>query len=1411
MSRADQLRAPVRGRVAGGVPAPDRNSWGSRVAQSPTNHRRDASAIGIDAHEYEHHRAAVLASAPRSSPSVTTSRDDGDSRSRTAHGSDEIHGVDAEHPIDVVSTETTRRETSIEVVELPVLRQHRSEVGVEIGADRDVPDAHQVHQSDDFVDEVVECLRHDARGPRPDQPASIADGTRVLIGHQPWVVAARPGKVGVRDHHRVARGGHSVHRRLERGVRKIDDHAQIVHHLDELATGVRQTVVERWFRLEVAVSVLPVVHDGDRSDTRCVGLVQTLERVGIGAVLDEVCPFAGDQQTGLTCTVHTHDVVRSGDHGRIDPARDVENRFELTLVVGVRLARGELAGSSEATLDELQDAKVGDRGEADRCHPGVLRCVEPGDRVTAAEGGASGVCVGGPAEKAPARMSVDVDARRSIPSHLPFPRTTGDRAHLRIVQISVGPDRRDSRGACKTVAVLQVSCPSLVGREDETTVLVAALDRAVSGAGSFVWVSGEAGVGKSRLVRELCDAAAGRGLPVLVGRAVDTRTPVPFRPLFEALSGHVRRLGADGAPSVDRRALAQIVPEWRGVAEEPYQASAMEIGEGLLRFLTSIPGDACMLVLEDLHWSDPDTAAVVEYLADNLTNAPVLCVVTTRLEGSDQVGRVLSDLAARRSAARMELRRLSTDELATMASTCLGAGVDASVMSLISDFADGLPLLVEELLTTSVADGTITSTGDGWRVEAAGGPAVPERFAELVRRRTGELDDDAGRAIRVGAVLGQRFDTELLRAALGVPTETVAQALRAGVQAQLVMADRSEPTAFEFRHALTREAILEEMLPLERIEIAREALAALEQDRPDLGDAFGEQAATLAEEAGDTERAAALLLRAARRARRRGALSSAVPMLDRAWSFVNDVEPEWFEIGDALLSVLGTTGAVDQALAVGQRMLAAAGPAQRVNIHLAMARAAAEASRWDTAGEHAAAAHDLVDDAPGTHLGARIDAVRAEVAVGQGRFDDAALLARTAMEVAEEREDCELEAATALVVGRCERGRGEGNPAATFDRVVSIGREHGLPAWQLRGLMERSSLALWEFEPPQGILAAREHATNAGALVVVAHLDNFLAWQAHDRRNTDQIEPAANRCIDLAKRLRLRTLHGVATVALAVAAAHHGDRERMERLLAEADAISDGHADVVALGGVARATYWIDRDDLRHAGTALEQMMDRLRVAPAVACPERGIWVLFEALDGDEAGTAAIDELDAYVGPNHVMIDSYRSYARAVVAGRRGAVDEANREVTLAERVQPAPWFQHHARRLVAETAHADGWGDPITWLRDAFSYFETRGDDRLASSCRSLLGALGSALPRQRRSDERVPPRLRALGVSAREADVLELLAEARSTRSIAETLHVSPKTVERHIANLATKLGVEGRTAVVAFAARSALDTAD
>ena len=116
---------------------------------------------------------------------------------------------------------------------------------------------------------------------------------------------------------------------------------------------------------------------------------------------------------------------------------------------------------------------------------------------------------------------------------------------------------------------------------------------------------GEVGVGKTRLVADLADVARERGMSVLVGRAVDSETAVPFRALFEALSGYFRRVGTDAHPELDgiRATLAQLVPAWRVPGEEPYRASPMELGEAALRLLTGVAAErGCLLVLEDLHW-----------------------------------------------------------------------------------------------------------------------------------------------------------------------------------------------------------------------------------------------------------------------------------------------------------------------------------------------------------------------------------------------------------------------------------------------------------------------------------------------------------------------------------------------------------------------------------------------------------------------------------------------------------------------------------------------------------------------------------------------------------------------------------------------------------------------------------------
>lgn len=121
----------------------------------------------------------------------------------------------------------------------------------------------------------------------------------------------------------------------------------------------------------------------------------------------------------------------------------------------------------------------------------------------------------------------------------------------------------------------------------------------------------------------------------------------------------------------------------------------------------------------------------------------------------------------------------------------------------------------------------------------------------------------------------------------------------------------------------------------------------------------------------------------------------------------------------------------------------------------------------------------------------------------------------------------------------------------------------------------------------------------------------------------------------------------------------------------------------------------------------------------------------------------------------------------------------------------------------MAEAAIADGWGEPVIWLTAAIEYFSARADDRLASSCRSLLRRTGAPVPR-RRSALADDAGLRSLGVTAREEEVLGLLGQGRTNKVIGELLFMSTRTVERHVASLTDKIGVTGRAELVAFAAR-------
>src|SRR5829696_5660230 len=283
-------------------------------------------------------------------------------------------------------------------------------------------------------------------------------------------------------------------------------------------------------------------------------------------------------------------------------------------------------------------------------------------------------------------------------------------------------------------AARSLLCPVLVEREHELGVLATLVSRLPAGGGLVV-VAGEAGVGKSRLARELTALARSHGVTVLSGRAVPSATPVPYRPLTEAFLAAFRSSRPADAPELAgfRGQLARLVPEWRTDASGGADESPILLGEAVVRLLRLLGGDAGgALLLEDLHWADVETLAVVEYLADALSQEGVLCLCTTRPEGaaSDPLARLRRHPAV----TFLDLPPLGRAGIAEAVAACLSVDEPpAGVVEWIASNSEGIPFLIEELLAGLVASDAVRFDGGRWTPTGRLTASVPLDLAESVR------------------------------------------------------------------------------------------------------------------------------------------------------------------------------------------------------------------------------------------------------------------------------------------------------------------------------------------------------------------------------------------------------------------------------------------------------------------------------------------------------------------------------------------------------------------------------------------------------------------------------------------------------------------------------------------------------
>ncbi len=921
----------------------------------------------------------------------------------------------------------------------------------------------------------------------------------------------------------------------------------------------------------------------------------------------------------------------------------------------------------------------------------------------------------------------------------------------------------------------------MVGRNVELATARRVLDASLAGEGGLLLVTGEAGIGKSRLLAALAALARSAGCAVLTGRAVPGGGT--YRAVTEAVAAHLRQARLDESVELRpfRAALGRLAPGWasdqseRVAGAEAGPDPVVVLGEGLLRLLITAGGSAgCLLLLEDLHWADADTLALVSYLAGAAQSCPVLLAVSAR---DDQLaappGACVADaLSGSVGVTGLRLNRLDDDEVTVLAAHCAGGqAVSPEVMEVLLAKAEGLPILVEELLAGLLDPGSESAS------------PIPPTLAGLVARRTASLDEAARLVLQAAAVLGAEPDWTLLTRVTGLDEPAVLRALRAATSAGLLVADGPR---LRWRHALTRDAVMATLLPPEQAVLARRAAAEVSSRGGPHDEALEAELLALAGDAGGS---AAVFLRLARGDMARGALRSAADLIARAAA--TGAIPAQVAIDRAHLLTLLGRGA--EALEIGAAALPKVTGDEHAELCLQLARAAVSCGRWEEAQRYVERAGRPADP--------RSPVLAAEAAYGAGDPDRAAVLARTAAEVADRAGRPEALCAALVIDGRCEIRGDQQRAAATLRRAAQCAAEHGLAIWRIEALCALGLLEAYQQGAPVLLGEARELAVDAGLLGLALSIEVILAEWVLAIEGPRAAEPMSRRTAEEAGRLGLSALQGLSEVTAAVGRAVAGDLDGTEALLDIATARAHVSVEVTAMAAGARALPHLLARDLLRADALLDGGMAVLRGhASAAPIAYWGLWALLRMVVGAD-GQAAEFLRAAPVGLVAVNRAAL-GYADAVAAGRAGQGGVAAELLATADELLAGEhWWRRRLRLLVLECAVADGWGDPVPALRADLTAFERDGDHLLARTCRDLLRQAGAPTRRGRGSTP-VPAAMRALGVTSREMDVLELVANGLSNAEVGRRLFVSPRTVETHVASLLAKTGAANRAGLRAVA---------
>jgi ATP/maltotriose-dependent transcriptional regulator MalT len=979
--------------------------------------------------------------------------------------------------------------------------------------------------------------------------------------------------------------------------------------------------------------------------------------------------------------------------------------------------------------------------------------------------------------------------------------------------------------------------PVLVGRAEQLAVLDAALAPARREGPSVVLVGGEAGVGKSRLVSEFTTRTRAAGARVLKGGCVELGTDgLPFAPFTALLRELVRDLGADGVagllPGHVTRDFARLLPEFGPADGDSGESVARaRLFEQMLALLERLADSGpVVLLIEDAHWADRSTRDLLAFLVSRQQILDrVLIIVTYR---SDELHRthplrpLLAELGRLAWVERMELPRLDRRHADELVARILGREPEPSLADEVYRRADGNPLFVEELLCDDCTGGLT--------------PGMPASLRDLLLVSVRRLPEETQEVLRTAGAGGQHIGHALLVAVTGLPDDGLSRALRPAVAVNVLTADAD---GYAFRHGLIREAIVDDLMPGDHTRLHTRFAEAIEAD-PGLlppGRAVIEQAHHWYA-AHDLKGAFVSGWRAAAEAGRALAHAEQLTLLGRVlelWDKVPDAEER---IGASRLSVLEQAALVartaeenEQGAAYASAALKEIDPAAEPVRAALLLETRALLGRHPDREESLRAALDLVPPGVG-------DAARAQILVGlakyTGRLRGPAALAALdeALDLARRTGEAATEATALIELGLVRSLAGDDTAALeVFARANSVAAQAGAYEPQLWSAINESHVleGMGEHEKAAevaraGIASAEDYglARSSGAFLAINVAEPLVSLGWWDEA-TDVIGHALELAPKQYIRSSLRQLageialrRGDASEALEHAAAARfalgsvGFKHRpqhdipLTRLDVELCLASGKPADALA------------------AVTALDDRLD-------LADEARYAWPLLAAAARAVAAAAGAGAVSGGGQPADVL---QRLRALAAKMPAFGPVQRANRLTFSAEALRAATVAESGPGQsevagdkvLAAFDAAAAAWervGDPyphaVALLHGAEAALAAGDRDRAAERLRrasELAGRLGARplleeIGRLARSARIQPAGADAdrgsaaatpLGLTAREFEVLRLVADGRSNPDIAARLFISAKTVSVHVSNILAKMGVASRGEAAAAAHR-------